>query len=278
MNRRLKTLCTHAFLCLLGLVMIYPILWLFFAPFKTSQEILGSIALLPSRIDFSAYAEGWRGTGQYTFGVFMLNTLKMVIPCVAFTVLSSVVVAYGFARFTFIGKKPMFALMISTLMLPNAIIIIPRYMLYTRLGWNDSYLPFIVPALLACNPFFIFMMTQFFRGLPHALDESARIDGCNSLGILVKILVPLCKPAVISVALFQLIWTWNDFFNSLIFISSVKKYTLPLALKMTLDNEAAVNWAKVLAMSCVSILPLVLVFFFSQKYFVEGIATAGLKG
>ena len=278
MKKRLKTLGTHAFLCLLGFLMIYPILWLFFAPFKTNQEILGSIALFPETYTFSAFAEGWRGTGQYTFSVFTLNTLRLVLPTIAFTALSSVVVAYGFARFDFAFKKPLFGLMIATLMLPNAVIIIPRYILFTRIGWHDSYLPFIIPALLACNPFFIFMMTQFFRGLPRALDESARIDGCSSFGILLHILVPLCKPAVISVMLFQMIWTWNDFFNSLIFISSVRKYTLPLALKMTLDNEAAVNWAKVLAMSCVSIFPLVLVFFLAQKYFVEGIATTGLKG
>lgn len=169
-------------------------------------------------------------------------------------------------------------LMISTLMLPNTIIIIPRYILFRNLGWLNTYLPFIVPAIFACYPFFIFMLVQFIRGLPRELDESAIMDGCSSMGILVRILVPLCKPALFSVGLFQFMWTWNDFFNSLIYINSVKKYTVSLGLRMTLDTQSVINWNQIMAMSSLTMVPCIWLFFFAQKYFVEGIATSGLKG
>jgi len=278
MEKTVKNFIIHIALILLGFILVYPILWMFLGSFKTNEELLGSIALLPQQFSFDAFVYGWQGVGRQTFTTFFLNSLRLTLPTVAFTVISSLVVAYGFARFDFIFKKPLFAIMLSTLMLPNAVIIIPRYMLYAQLGWIDTYFPFIIPALFATNPFFIFMMVQFFRGLPRTLDESARIDGCSAIGILFRILIPLSKPAVISIALFQLIWTWNDFFNSLIFIHSVRNFTLPLALRMVFDNEAAVNWNQVMAMSFVTILPLIVIFFLAQKYFVEGIATVGLKG
>jgi oligogalacturonide transport system permease protein len=202
----------------------------------------------------------------------------LVLPTTIFTVVSSTIVAYGFARFEFKFKKALFVIMISTLMLPNAVIIIPRYILFRNLHWIDTYYPFIVPAIFACYPFFIFMIVQFFRGIPKALDEAAYIDGCNSFTVLTKILIPLCKPVMISAGLFQFLWTWNDFFNSLIYINSLKNFTLPLALKMSLDTEGAVNWNQVMAMSLVTIIPCVLIFFFAQKYFVEGITTTGIKG
>ncbi len=273
----LKTTLSYLFLSLFGLIMIYPLIWMFFASYKPNDEIFGSLALLPKNVVWNSFSKGWKG-GQFTFGLFFMNTFKLVIPTVLFTLFSSCLVAYGFARFTFPFKKILFGLMISTLMLPNAVIIIPRYILFNRFDWLDSYLPFTIPALFACYPFFIFMLVQFLRGLPKELDESATIDGCNSFTILVKILLPLLKPALFSAAIFQFIWTWNDFFNSLIYISSVKKYTLALGLRMTLDSTAAANWSQIMAMSTLAILPCVLIYFFAQKYFVEGIATTGLKG
>ncbi|MBB6734711.1 carbohydrate ABC transporter permease [Cohnella zeiphila] len=269
----------YILLIAVGMIMIYPFVWMCLASFKSNDEIFGSLNLLPSKISFAPFAKGWEGSGQYTYTNFFSNSFWLVIPTTLFTVLSSVVVSYAFARLKFHFKNAAFMLMIATLMLPNAVVIIPRYMIFNNLHWVDSYLPFIVPALLACNSFFIFMMVQFFRGLPKELDESAYIDGCNSFEILVKILAPLCKPAIISAFLFQFIWTWNDFFNSLIYINSVSKYTVTLGLRMSLDNESGVTpWNQVMAMSFMTIVPCVLLFFFAQKYFVEGIATTGLKG
>jgi oligogalacturonide transport system permease protein len=269
---------TYIFLTLFGILMIYPLIWMTFAAFKSNNEIFGSMALFPKQAVWNAYIKGWKGSGQFSFGVFFFNTIMLTVPVVIFTIISSSLVAYGFARFKFPLKKILFGLMISTLMLPNAVIIIPRFILFSKLDWINTYLPFTIPALFACYPFFIFMMVQFFRGLPRKLDESAKIDGCNSFTILVRILLPLCKPALFSVAIFQFIWTWNDFFNSLIYINSVKKYTLSLGLRMSLDSASDVHWNEIMAMSTLAILPCVLLFFFTQKYFVEGIATTGIKG
>ncbi|NLN65049.1 MAG: carbohydrate ABC transporter permease [Clostridiaceae bacterium] len=260
-----------------GFAMIFPLIWLISASFKPNNEIFGTLSLFPSQFVWDSYSQGWKGSGQFTFGVFFMNTLKMVVPTMVCTLISSTIVAYGFARFEFPFKNILFILMLSTLMLPNAVIIIPRYILFNSLDWLDSYSPFIIPAMFATNSFFIFMLVQFLRGIPKELDESAVIDGCNSFTILVKILLPLCKPALFSAAIFQFIWTWNDFFNVLIYVNSIKKYTVSLGLRMALDIQASVNWNQVMAMSVIAIIPPVMVFFFSQKHFVEGIATTGIK-
>jgi oligogalacturonide transport system permease protein len=263
---------------LLGILMLYPLMWMFFSSFKTNQEIFGGVGLLPKEPVWDTYKNGWKGTGQITYLIFFKNTFLLVMPTVLFTVFSSAIVAYGFARFKFRLKKPLFILMISTLMLPNAILIIPRYLLFNKLGWLNTYLPFIMPAAFACYPFFIYMMIQFFRGLPKDFDEAATIDGCNTFQVFIKILLPLCKPALFSAAIFQFIWTWNDFFNSLIYVNSVKKFPIVLALRMSLDATSASNWNQVLAMSVLSLVPGTILFFAAQKYFVEGVTSAGVKG
>jgi len=265
-------------IAVIGIFLLYPIIWMFFATFKTNEEIFGSIKLLPGSFNLQYYIDGWKGHGNMTYTDFFVNTFKLVVPTVLFTVISCSLVAYGFARFKFPGKKILFSVLIATLMLPNAVIIIPRYTLFNSFGWINSYLPFYVPAMLACYPFFVFMLVQFMRGLPKELDQSAYIDGCGTLRTFVQILLPLMKPALFSAGLFQFLWTYNDYFNSLIFINSVKKYPISLALKLSLDAESVVVWGKMMAMAFVAVLPVLLLFFFAQKYFVEGIATTGIKG
>lgn len=276
--KRGRKALTYLLLVLLGFAMVYPLLWMLGASFKQNDEIFASLSLVPQKEwVWTAYRDGWNGIGNATFSLFFVNTFRMVIPTVIFTLVSSTMVAYGFARFRFPGKKLLFTCMIATLMLPNAVIMIPKYILFRNLGWLDSYKPFIIPSIFASSAFLVFMLLQFFRGLPRELDESARIDGCGSMRILVQILVPLCKPALFSAGLFQFIWTWNDFFNVLVYINSVPKYTLALGLRMTLDTQGDVAWNEIMAMSVVSILPCVVLFFSAQKYFVEGIATTGMK-
>lgn len=277
-KKRIKTIKDYLIITIIGVVLLYPILWMFFATFKTNEEIYGSIKLLPESFDFKYYIEGWNGTGRITYGKYFINTFLLVIPTTLLTVLSSTLVAYGFARFKFPGKKILFVLLMATLMLPNSVIIIPRYTLYNSFGWLNTYLPFHLPALFAAYPFFIYMLIQFMRGLPKELDESAYVDGCGTFRTLFQILLPLMKPALFSAGLFQFLWTYNDYFNSLIFINSVKKYPISLALRMSLDAESVVQWGKVMAMSFVAVVPVMLLFFAAQKYFVEGIATSGLKG
>ena len=273
-----KTIWAYVILVVFGFIMVYPLIWMFFATFKDNKELFGTTALLPSSYSLDAYLKGWKGSGQYTFTTFFINSFKMVIPAVFFTIVSCSIVAYGFARFKFVGKKLLFGLMISTLMLPNAAIIIPRYLLFRNLGWLNTFKPFWMPALLAAYPFFIFMLIQFLRGIPKDLDESAKIDGANSFVIFKSILLPLMKPALFSVGLMQFMWVWNDFYNPLIYINSVKNYPLALGVRMVLDTSGTVYWNQVLAMALVSILPLILLFFFAQRYFIEGIATTGMKG
>lgn len=260
-----------------GFLMIYPILWMFTASFKTNNEINLGTGLIPNQIDWSGYINGWKGSGQFTFTKFFANTFLLVVPTVIFTVISSTIVAYGFSRFDFKGKGILFVMMLSTLMVPSSVLIIPRYLLFRDLSWLNTYYPFWVPALLACNSFFIYQEVQFIRGIPRDLDEAATIDGCSSFGVLVRILLPMLQPSMVSVCIFQSIWTWNDFMNPLIYISSVKKYPISLAMRMSLDVAAETNWNQVMAMACVSIIPLIILFFSMQKYFVEGITTTGIK-
>lgn len=276
-DKSMKDIIAYSVLIIIMFLMLYPLIWLFFATFKTNDEIFGSISLLPESFSLRGYIEGWKGSGQYTFTTYTLNTLILVIPVVVFTVFSSSIVAYGFARFTFPFKKTLFALMIATLMLPGTVIIIPRYIMFRNLSWLDSYMPFYAPALLACFPFFIYMMIQFFRGLPKELDESAYMDGASTIRVFFTILLPLLKPALFSAAIFQTIWTWNNFFEPLIYINSISKYPLSLGLRMTLDTSQAIAWDQILAMALVSMLPISIFFFLAQKHFVEGISTTGIK-
>ncbi len=276
-----KNLWRHVVLILVGMVLLYPVVFMLFAAFKDSNEVFTSLSIFPEKYHFENFSNGWRAgaSRSVTFTNYFLNTFALVIPTVLLTVVSCTLVAYGFTRFCFPGKKILFPIMISTLMLPNTVIIIPRFMLFKSLGWLDTYYPFYAPALFACYPFFIFMIIQFMRNIPISLDESAKMDGCSSLRTLWSILMPLLKPSVFSAGLFQFLWTWNDFYNQLIFINKPKKFTIALGLRLAIDSSTeTVQWNEVMAMSVCSIIPLFLLFFFCQKYFVEGIASSGIKG
>lgn len=277
-GKAVRKLWDYVIIAVVGLILLYPIIWMFFSTFKTNEEIYGSVHLLPETFGLKYYLEGWKGNGKITYTNFFINTFLLVLPTTMFTVVSSALVAYGFARFRFPGKNMLFGILIATLMLPNSVIIIPRYTLYNGFNWINTYMPFYMPALLACYPFFTYMLIQFLRGLPKELDESAYMDGCGTLRTFTQVLLPLMKPALFSAGLFQFLWTYNDYFNSLIFINSVKKYPISLALRMSLDAESVVQWGKVMAMAFVAVLPVMILFFAAQKYFVEGIATSGLKG
>jgi oligogalacturonide transport system permease protein len=277
MRLQSKTLWTHAVLCLLAVLMVYPLIWLLFSSFKSTIEILSSIRLLPTQFNLEGYAKGWRGEGRPGFGTFLVNSLLLTVPTVVLTVISGILVAYGFARFEFPLRKPLFALMIGTILLPSTVLLIPRYLIFRNLGVLDTYLPFWITAA-AGVPFFIFMFVQFFRGIPRSLDESAHMDGCGSFRILLSIFVPLLQPAIFSAVVFQFMWTWDDFFQALIYISSVDKYPVSLGLRMSIDAMGLPPWNQISAMSFVALLPPVLLFFTAQKYFVEGIVTTGIKG
>lgn len=212
-------------------------------------------------------------------GHYFLNTFAIVIPRVIFTILSVTIVSYGFSRFNFPFKKQFFGLLIGTLLLPQVILRIPSYLMWKSFNLLDTYAPLTVPYLFATDAFFVFMLIQFFRGIPMELDEAAKIDGCGRFGTLVRILVPCVKPAVISIALFSFMWTMNDFMGPLIFISSVDKYPVTIALRMSMDaTGSGYQENQVIAMSIVSLIPSIAVFMCAQNQFIEGITTGSVKG
>lgn len=269
---------SYAVLIAVGIIFTYPLAFMLSASFKNNAEIMANGNMIPEKISFENYITGWRGAGQYSFGNYMKNSFLIAIPVIFLTIISSSVIGYGFARFRFKGHKFLFGAMLSTMMLPNAVIIVPRYILFNKFGWLDTYLPFYMPAALAGSSFFIFSMVQFIRGIPRSLDEAAFVDGCSSFGIFWRIILPLSKPCMASMAVFQFIWTWNDYFNPLIFINTVKKYTVMQGLRLNMDSSMGISWGPVMAMAAVSTIPCIVVFFCAQKYFVEGISTSGLKG
>jgi oligogalacturonide transport system permease protein len=189
-----------------------------------------------------------------------------------------VLVAYAFARFEFWGKKLLFSIMVGTMMLPLIILRLPQYLMFKELGWLDSYVPLILPSAFATDTFFVFLLVQFLRGIPRDMEEAAQIDGCNALQMLWHIIVPLLKPAIISVVVFQFIWTMNDFMGPLIYLSTVEKYPVSLALKMSIGATEEVEWASMIAISVVALVPSLLVFFMAQRHFIEGASSSGIKG
>lgn len=275
-----RSLRTHTLMILLCVVMIYPILWWFGAAFKTNAE-MNSPSLLPSEWMWSNFTDGWVAIPRFSFTHFYLNTFELVLVVVVVSVISCSITAFGFARLDFPLKKFWFAILMMTLMLPTQVTIVPQYIMYSLFNWIDTYLPFYVPHALAGGvggSFFVFLMIQFIRGIPRELDESAKLDGCTWFGIYWRIVLPLMRPAVVTVIIFCFLWNWDDFFGHLLFINSMDNYTVGLALKSFVDGESATPWGQLLAMALVSIIPAVILFFSAQKHFVDGIASGGLKG
>ncbi len=195
------------------------------------------------------------------------------------TAISCTLVAYGFARFEFRGKKILFALADRhPACCPTSSPAFPQYLLFRDIGWLDTFLPLWVPSAFAGDAFFVFMLVQFLRAIPRDMEEAARVDGANTLQTLLFIVVPMLMPALISVCLFQFMWTMNDFLGPLIYISSVDKYPVSLALKLSIDTTEAFEWNRILAMSVLALTPALVVFFLAQKYFIEGISAGGVKG
>lgn len=275
---RLSAFVRYALLSIVGLIMLYPLIWLIGASFKTNSEIFSGIGFIPNEPTLDGYRKGWETSTPYTFGRFFWNTFLIILPKTIFTAISCALVAYGFARFEFPFKKVLFASLIATLLLPNVVTRIPQYILFRDLGWLDTYLPLWVPSAFAGDAFFVFMLVQFLRAIPRDMEEAARVDGANSLQTLIYIVVPMLLPALISVALFQFMWTMNDFLGPLIYLSSVEKFPVSLALKLSIDTTEAFDWNRILAMSVLALLPALIVFFMAQKYFIEGISAGGVKG
>jgi len=277
-KRAVKWSLYHVFVLVFSLLMLYPVIWLVMSSFKPTHLIFPTAgSLLPSPWTFENYAKGWEGIGNQTFSVFIRNSLVIVVLSTVGAVVSSALVAFGFARLKFAGKAFWFTVMMLTLMLPGEVIMIPQYILFAELGWLNSIKPLVVPSYFG-HTFFIFLMIQFIRTLPVELDEAATIDGCNKFTLFYRIILPLILPAIATSAIFSFYWGWENLLGPVLYLNSPAKYPVSMALKMFLDNETVSNWGAMFAMSVVTLLPVFAIFFAFQRYIVEGISTSGLKG
>jgi multiple sugar transport system permease protein len=266
----------HAVVIGLGFFMLYPLLWMFFGSFKPTEEIFGTLALLPKDFTLENYSRGWRFNNTTTFTTFYINSFIVTGLSTVGAVLMSSLAAYGFSRVHFRGRKFWYGCMFLTLMLPYQVVMVPQFILFHRLGWVNTFLPLIVPQW-GGQAFFIFMMAQFFRGIPMELDQSAMLDGCNKFIIFSRILFPLIKPALITSTIFSFYWRWEDFLGPLLYLNRPRTFTVSLAMRMFADPTAT-DWGAIFAMGTLSLVPSLVIFFIFQKYIVEGIATSGLKG
>ncbi|MDX2548717.1 carbohydrate ABC transporter permease [Streptomyces sp. WI04-05B] len=266
----------HCLLALCALTMLYPVLWMVVSSLRPNSEIFRSAGLALTHPRFENYSNGWNAFSQ-PFSHYMINSAIVVTGAILGNLLACSLAAYAFARLEFRAKRVLFAIMLVTIMLPIHVIIVPQYVLYSELGWVNTFLPLIVPKFLATDAFFIFLMVQFIRGIPREIDEAARIDGAGHARIFFHVILPLMVPALATTAIFTFIWTWNDFYTQLIYLTDPDMYTTPLALRTFVDQQSATDWGSVFAMSVVSLVPVFLVFLAGQRFLLRGIATTGGK-
>ncbi|WP_425464989.1 carbohydrate ABC transporter permease [Paenibacillus sinopodophylli] len=266
-------------MCLvIGAASLYPIAWMIASSFKESSQVFVSAhSLIPAAWDFSNYSNGWKGFAGITFGTFFKNTFIIVCTTVLGTIVSCSLVAYGFARVKFKLKGFWFGTVMLTLLLPGQIVQIPQYIIFHQMGWVNTIYPLVVPAFFG-SAFFIFLIMQFIRTIPYELDEAAKIDGCSRFGIFSRIILPLIKPALVTSAIFEFYWSWDNFFGALIYLGKPQMYTVSVALRLFADPSSGTDWSAMFAMATLSLIPPILVFFMFQRYIVEGISTTGLKG
>jgi multiple sugar transport system permease protein len=274
--RDLAPLVKHVALIVCAIVMLYPVIWMVVSSLRSNDEIFNNPGLLLTNPQWSNYSDGWDALA-HPFGRYMINSAIVVLGSVLGNLISCSMAAYAFARLEFRGRTLLFAIMLLTIMLPIHVVIVPQYIIFSQFGWTNTFLPLILPKLLATDAFFVFLMVQFIRTLPKSLDEAARLDGCGHAAIFVRIILPLMTPALATTAIFTFIWTWNDFFSQLIYLTDPDIYTVPVALRSFVDATANTSWGSLFAMSLVSLLPIFLVFLFGQKYLVKGMATTGIK-
>lgn len=272
----LRRAAKHALLILGILTTLYPVLWMVVSSLRPDGQIFGNPSILLTTLHVENYSYGWTALGR-PFSAYLINSGLVVLGSIIGNLVSCSMAAYAFARLRFRFQRPAFAYMLVTIMLPVHVVIVPQYILWAQAGLVNSFWPLIVPKLLATDAFFIFLMVQFIRGLPRELDEAARIDGAGHGRIFFLIILPLMRPALATTAIFTFIWTWNDFFSQLIYLTDPQLYTVPIALRSFIDAQSTSSFGGMFAMSVVAIVPLIVAFALGQKYLVQGIATTGLK-
>ena len=264
-------------LWIIVIVMIYPLIWMILSSLRPEVEIFNS-AVRSGKYTFENYRKGWAGPTGVSFSRYYLNSIVMVAFMILGNLVSCSLTGYALSRLKFTGSKLFFAIMLGTMMLPQHVVLIPRYIIFTKLGWINTFLPMVVPKWLATDGFFIFLMIQFMRTIPRDFDESASIDGCSSYKVFSHIVLPLCKPAIITTVIFSFIWGWNDFLTQLLYLSRPDMMTVTLGLRLFVDSTAQSNWGALFAMSVLSLVPVFTIFITCQRYLVEGVMASGVKG
>jgi multiple sugar transport system permease protein len=278
-RRRAGSLAWHLGSLLVLAVVLYPVLWVIGASFKPSKDIINSLDLFPAEPILANFQGLADGIADIPIRTFFQNSLIYSLGSVAGILVSCSLTAYAFAKIRFAGRNVLFALMIGTLLLPYHVLLIPQYVMFQKMELINTYVPLLLGKYLATEAFFVFLMVQFMRNLPRELDEAARIDGCGHLRTYWSIVLPLCRPALITSAIFTFINAWNDFMGPLIYLNDPGKYTVSLGLTMFRDSDGvAANYGGLIAMSLVALLPVLLFFLAFQRYLIDGMATSGLKG
>ena len=274
-NRQTKKILSYVLMTVIGIILIIPLLWMVFTSLKPMEEIVRyPSTFFPEKIVWENYLDT---IAAFPFWRYARNTLFITVLVVIGNVLSNSFIAYGFAKIDFPGKKLMFALVLSTMMIPGFVTMIPQYVLFSKIGWVGTYLPLIVPSFFG-NAFNIFLMRQFYLSINNELIEAAEIDGANHLYIWSHLMLPLTKPALITIAINSFNAAWNDFLGPLLYIQDQEKYTLQIGLQV-FQNQATTQWNYLMAGATLVLIPTILLFFFAQRYFIEGMdLTGGSKG
>lgn len=275
-KRRVTTSVMVIGLCVLALLFLLPYFWMFTTSLKTNTQIARFWEVLPSPPTLRSFREGF---ALAPFGRYIFNTIRIGVLCVLGSVISCSLTGFGFAKFQARFKKPLFLLLLATMMIPQTVTLIPSYMLYSRLGWVNTIIPLTLPAFFGISAFNIFLLRQFFSSLPNDLAEAALIDGCGWMRIFGLIYIPNSLPALLVVSINQLVFVWNDYMSPLVYLGKPSSYTIALGLNMFKGQQGGtIDPGPLMSMAVVSVLPLLLLYIFFQKYFVEGIATTGIKG
>jgi multiple sugar transport system permease protein len=267
----------HVLLTAASVVMLYPLLWMILSSFKPDELIFSRPMALPAALDLSNYVEGWTAL-RVSFTTFYWNSFLISGLAVIGNLAACSMTAYAFARLDFRFKKFWFAMMLGTLMLPYHVTLVPQYVMFLQFGWVNSLLPLIIPKFLAVDAFFVFLMVQFFRGIPREIDEAAIMDGCGPWRIYWKIMLPLSTPVLATAAIFSFIWTYDDFLGPLIYLNDMRTYTVPLALRAFVDSSGGESlYGELFAMSALSLVPVFAVFLAFQRLIIRGVALGALK-
>ena len=273
---RLRKLLTHALLIAGAIIIFIPIAWMISTSLKPPQQVRKFPPIwIPNPIVWSNYITAVT-IYPVSFLIFIRNSLVISLGVVLGTVLSNTIVAFAFARLRFPGSRILFLIVLSTMMLPRQVTLIPLFILFSKLGWVNTFRPLIVPAFFGSG-YDIFLMRQFYSTIPREMDDAARIDGCGVLGLFFRIILPMSKPGIGIMAIFAFQWSWNEFLGPLIYLSRMETFPLSIALSY-LRGTHRVLWSELMVVSFIAMIPPLILFFIAQRSYIQGIVITGVKG